>query len=154
MEKLFNLLLSKNLTISFAESMTGGYLSHEMTKYPNASKVLIGSIISYNKEIKTSILKVKEETINKYSIVSSNVSIEMLNGLKNLINSDIYVSVTGNAGPSFEINTNKLECFISINYNNQTLTINHTFESNVRLENIKNVSEIVEENLISLILNK
>ena len=68
MKKLFNKLHKHNLTISFAESMTAGYLSYSIAKNSGASNVLIGSIVAYNTNIKLNILKVKKILIISYFI--------------------------------------------------------------------------------------
>ncbi|HKL95296.1 MAG TPA: CinA family protein [Haploplasma sp.] len=153
MKELLDKLLSKQLTIAFAESMTGGYISSELTKIPEASKAFLGSVVSYSQDVKMGILNVKKETINKYSLVSSNVSLEMARGLLKVINANISVSITGNAGPTLEANTNELECYITVIFRSVERTINYRFKENNRLNNIieatnkviEIVNEIIEE---------
>lgn len=97
---LFELLKEKKLTISFAESITGGNISGEFVKNPGASEVLLGGIVAYSNEIKTKLLNVSQDTLNKFGAVSEECAKEMVIGLKDKFNSDISVSITGIAGPT------------------------------------------------------
>jgi nicotinamide-nucleotide amidase len=102
---VLDILLKKNLTISFAESITGGNLSGELVKNPGSSKVFTGGIVSYSNEMKKSILGVTDDSLSKYGAVSEQVVKEMVYGLKNISGSEISISVSGIAGPdggSFE----------------------------------------------------
>ncbi|RVU54164.1 competence/damage-inducible protein A [Anaerosphaera multitolerans] len=99
-EALVRKLIEKNLTIGFAESITGGLLSSKLTSVKNASKVLKNSIISYSNESKVQVLKVSEDTLNNFGAVSYETSIEMAEGLYNMGLCDIAVSITGEAGPN------------------------------------------------------
>ena len=148
---MFKLLKEKGLTISVAESMTGGLLSYYLTKNPGASNIFMGSIVAYTKYIKINILKVKAETISNYSIVSKEVALEMAKGLRDLIDSNIYVSITGNAGPTFEENTNNLNCFIAILWENCEKVIEYNFKTNLSIKNMRKVVEIIENEIIKMI---
>ncbi len=96
---LINKLLEKNLTISFAESMTGGLMASMLTKEAGASNVMKNSIVTYSNIAKIKMLGVSEDTIEQYGAVSRQTAYEMAKGLKNINLSDINVSVTGEAGP-------------------------------------------------------
>ena len=85
----------KPLTISTAESCTGGMIASKLIEVPGISKNFIESIVSYSNEAKIKRLKVKKETLEKYGAVSEEVAREMLAGLK----TDIRISTTGIAGP-------------------------------------------------------
>ena len=85
----------KPLTISTAESCTGGMIASKLIEVPGISKNFIESIVSYSNEAKIKRLKVKKETLEKYGAVSEEVAREMLAGL----NTDIGISTTGIAGP-------------------------------------------------------
>ena len=93
------LLQEKNLTISLAESCTGGLVASRLTDIPGASASLISGVVSYSNESKINILKVKEDTIRKYGAVSPQTAEEMAVGAKRLSNTDIGLSITGIAGP-------------------------------------------------------
>ncbi|MHB9314684.1 CinA family nicotinamide mononucleotide deamidase-related protein [Fusobacterium polymorphum] len=85
----------KPLTISTAESCTGGMIASKLIEVPGISENFIEGIVSYSNEAKIKRLKVKKETLEKYGAVSKEVAREMLAGLK----TDIGISTTGIAGP-------------------------------------------------------
>ena len=85
----------KPLTISTAESCTGGMIASKLIEVPGISENFIEGIVSYSNEAKIKRLKVKKETLEKYGAVSEEVAREMLTGLK----TDIGISTTGIAGP-------------------------------------------------------
>ena len=84
-----------SLTISTAESCTGGMVASKLIEVPGISENFIESIVSYSNEAKIKRLKVKKETLEKYGAVSEEVAREMLAGLK----TDVGISTTGIAGP-------------------------------------------------------
>lgn len=92
-------LRSKKLTLSIAESCTGGYLSHLITSVPGSSDYFLGSMVPYAYEIKMRQLGVKPETLEKYGAVSEPTIIEMANIVRAKFNSDIGVATSGIAGP-------------------------------------------------------
>jgi len=94
------LLKEKELTLATAESCTGGAIAKSITSVAGASKYFIGSVVSYNERIKTTILGVLPETIQKHSVVSKAVAEEMAKGVQQLYTTDYAISVTGNAGPT------------------------------------------------------
>lgn len=98
-EKMVKLLSKKGLTISVAESCTGGCFAKMITDISGASKVLGESYVTYSPDAKIRILGVKPETIEKYSVVSCEVAMEMAEGVKNVSSADIGLSFTGYAGP-------------------------------------------------------
>ena len=85
----------KPLTISTADSCTGGMKDIKLIEFPGISENFIESIVSYSNEAKIKRLKVKKETLEKYGAVSEEVAREMLAGLK----TDVAISTTGIAGP-------------------------------------------------------
>ncbi|MCX7748990.1 MAG: competence/damage-inducible protein A [Clostridia bacterium] len=98
-EVVGELLISRNITISLAESCTGGLLSNKLTGIPGISKVFNRAVISYSNESKIENLGVKPETINKYGAVSKETAEEMALGIRNASKTDIGLSITGIAGP-------------------------------------------------------
>jgi len=100
LEKLISLIRKKNLTISFAESCTGGLLSASFAAIPGVSDIFQGSVVSYSNEVKQSLLGVQAETLQKFGAVSEQTVREMAIGAKKILKTDIVVSVSGIAGPS------------------------------------------------------
>jgi nicotinamide-nucleotide amidase len=93
------LLRQKSLTLSIAESCTGGLLSHYITKVSGASQVFDGGIVCYTDQVKHEQLSVPKETLQKEGAVSSQVAHFLAESVKEKFQSSIGVSVTGVAGP-------------------------------------------------------
>ena len=96
---LLDLMAEKRLTLSIAESCTGGYLSYLLTQHAGSSKVFLGGAVSYSNELKENLLGVKDETIIKYGAVSEETVIEMVKGALSNFKSDFAIAITGIAGP-------------------------------------------------------
>jgi len=93
-------LIKRNESIVFAESCTGGLLSSQITSVSGSSKVFKGSVIAYSNEVKNLLLNVPNKLLNTYGAVSEEVAESMAIGVKNKLNSDWAISVSGIAGPS------------------------------------------------------
>jgi nicotinamide-nucleotide amidase len=98
-QELVLILKEKNLTISTAESCTGGLIAKKLTDIPGSSAVFKGSIIAYSNEIKENFLDVSPATLKQYGAVSENTAAEMASGIQKKFITDISVSTTGIAGP-------------------------------------------------------
>jgi len=94
-----NLLLVNKLTLSVAESCTGGYLSHLITSVPGSSKYFAGGMVAYSNEIKFRDLGVHRETLDQHGAVSEATIREMASQVRNKFNTDIGVATSGIAGP-------------------------------------------------------
>jgi nicotinamide-nucleotide amidase len=94
------LLLSSNMTVSTAESCTGGLVSDRLTNVSGSSKYFNGGVVAYSNEIKSSVLNLNKDIINSHGAVSDEVAMEMARGVKEKFSSDIGISTTGIAGPS------------------------------------------------------
>ena len=128
MIELVQLLKEKNLTIGSVESMTGGLFASSITSVPGASKVFKGSIVSYSALVKENVIGVKEETIEKYGVVSKEVAYEMAKEGRDVLDVDICVSVTGNAGPTTEPGQAGVgEVYIGVSSKKKTLTFKKNF---------------------------
>ena len=92
-------LIKKKLTISVAESCTGGLLAHNFTKLANSSKYFQMGLITYSNEAKIKILKVNKNIIKKYGAVSKECCKSMVQNLSKISKSKINISITGIAGP-------------------------------------------------------
>ena len=94
---LVELLLKNNMTISFAESCTGGMLASTLINVSGSSNAINESYVTYSEEAKMRILGVSKETLNKYTVYSSEVAEEMAEGLKKVTHANVCASVTGKA---------------------------------------------------------
>lgn len=92
-------LARRSLTISVAESCTGGLLGSRITDVPGSSAYFMGGIIAYSNEVKIKELQVKEDTIAEHGAVSEETAREMAINIKRLMNTDLGLAVTGIAGP-------------------------------------------------------
>jgi nicotinamide-nucleotide amidase len=100
-EKLVgNLLKSKGLMVSTAESCTGGNIAHQFTTIPGSSEFFKGSVVAYSNEVKTNVLQVSAEDLEKYGAVSQAVVEQMAINIRKLLKSDISVATSGIAGPT------------------------------------------------------
>ncbi|MDR0818204.1 MAG: competence/damage-inducible protein A [Oscillospiraceae bacterium] len=95
-------LKAKNLTLSSAESVTGGLIAKRLTDIPGSSAVFKGGVVSYSDEAKIALLGVSADTLDKYGAVSSETAREMALGAKAKLGTDFAVATTGNAGPDGE----------------------------------------------------
>lgn len=93
------LALTRNFTISCAESCTAGYLGKVITDLPDSSAYFTGGVIAYSNAIKTSLLQVSPELLKAYGAVSLECAEAMALGCKVLFKSDYAISITGIAGP-------------------------------------------------------
>lgn len=93
------LLKEKKWMLAFAESCTGGYISHLLTLIPGSSQYFKGAIVSYSNEMKEKSLHVNTQTIERFGAVSEETVIEMLDGLLSHTNADVGVAISGIAGP-------------------------------------------------------
>ena len=92
-------LIQKKLTISVAESCTGGLLAHNLTKLANSSNYFKMGLTTYSNQAKIKILKVNKNLIKKYGTVSKECCISMVKNLSKISKSKINISITGIAGP-------------------------------------------------------
>jgi nicotinamide-nucleotide amidase len=97
--KIVKLLTKKKLTVSFAESCTGGLLASTITSISGSSKVFTMGFITYSNNAKVKLLKVPKKTINRYGAVSYETCLSMLKNLSKISKSSISISITGVAGP-------------------------------------------------------
>ncbi|MDZ7634284.1 MAG: nicotinamide-nucleotide amidohydrolase family protein [Bacteroidales bacterium] len=98
-EVIGKLLLNNNLTLSTAESCTGGKIASLITSVPGSSAWFRGSVVAYDNSIKTGVLLVDPETIRLKGAVSQETSVAMARGIRRLTGTDYSIAVTGIAGP-------------------------------------------------------
>ena len=98
--KLVNLLIKKKITVSFAESCTGGLLASSITSISGSSKVFNMGLVTYSNNSKINLLKISKKTIKKYGAVSYETCLSMVENLSKISKSKISISITGIAGPN------------------------------------------------------
>ena len=154
---LIEYLLKHKQSLSIAESCTGGYLSHIITKQNGSSKYFTGSVVAYSNNIKENILKVNNNDINKYGAVSKQVVEQMAKGVREKLNSDFSIATSGIAGPDGGSKEKPVgTIWIAISSKSKTiskmLSLNGTREDNIKQSSYKAL-ELLETLLVWLILN-
>ena len=97
---LANQLLQRKITLSIAESCSGGLISKRLTDVAGSSSFFLGSIVAYSNEIKVNQLGVSKKTLEQEGAVSEAIARQMVISIQKLTNSDIAISTTGISGPS------------------------------------------------------
>ncbi|MBS2969058.1 competence/damage-inducible protein A [Metabacillus sp. KIGAM252] len=99
LQEVTDQLIERKITISSAESLTGGLFSEQLTTVKGTSSVLKGGIVCYSNSVKQNLLRVKPETLENHGAVSRQCAREMAENIRRLAESDIGISFTGVAGP-------------------------------------------------------
>jgi nicotinamide-nucleotide amidase len=99
-ELVGQLLVQKNQTLALAESCTGGYISHRITRIGGSSAYFYGGAVTYSNDAKVRFLGVNPKTLETYGSVSRETSLEMSRGIRERTGASVGLSVTGIAGPS------------------------------------------------------
>ena len=154
-EILHDLLISKNLTISTAESCTGGELSHLITSVSGSSNYFLGGICTYQTQKKSEILGVSEDLIKEKTVVSEEVAQAMSLGCQKLFKTDISLSTTGVAGPnSDEFESEVGTVFYSIRVQNFEKTFKLYLPHLERKDFMNFVSMKVLQDLIEILIKE
>lgn len=99
-KKIINKLIKNKITISVAESCTGGLITSEITSVPNSSNIFNLGLITYSNQSKEKLLKIKKQNLKKYGAVSAQICRDMVENLFKISKTDLCISTTGIAGPS------------------------------------------------------
>ncbi|MFJ5713266.1 competence/damage-inducible protein A [Neobacillus sp. NPDC093127] len=99
LQELMNALKERKLTVTAAESLTGGLFQQELTTISGASSVFKGGVVCYSNEIKQQILQVTQDTLEKHGAVSEQCAKELAENAARIFAADIGISFTGVAGP-------------------------------------------------------
>ena len=143
--KIIQKLCNKhNLSLSTAESCSGGYLSKLITDTSGSSKFYNGSIIAYSNKVKTDILGVPNDALVKSGAVSREVSILMAEGVLNLIDSDIAVSTTGIMEQSEQDDTKPPQVYITVKSQKHLSVTHHYLEGNRDENRLKTINYAFE----------
>ena len=130
-QELSELLIAKGLTISVAESCTGGSLSQALTSIPGASSYFDCGYITYSNQSKVEMLGVDIQAIKTYGAVSEEVSRLMVKNLYSITKSKICISTTGIAGPTGNTKYKPLGLiYIGIKYKNKIKIYKKIFKGN------------------------
>ena len=149
--KIIKKLIKNNVSVSTAESCTGGLLSSKITSIPGVSKIFNMGLITYSNNAKIKLLKIKPSKIKKFGAVSCEIAIIMVNNLQKISKSKICISITGIAGPSGGTRKKPVGLvYIGIKYRKKTIIINKKFKGSRK--NIQNKTiEVIFKNLEKLI---
>jgi len=127
-EAIGKLLMSRGLTISVAESCTGGLISSTLTNTPGSSAYFVGGVVAYSNVVKTSVLGVSETTLLEEGAVSKKTACEMADGVRRLLGADVGLSATGIMGPDDGTETKPVgTVWIGLSMENSTLAIRQQF---------------------------
>ncbi|MCD6299603.1 MAG: CinA family protein [Dehalococcoidales bacterium] len=153
-QEIGTLLRQKGLTLGAVESATGGLISHLITDIPGSSDYYKGSVTAYSNETKIKVVGVKEETINKYGVVSYQVAEEMAQGGRKILAADLCIADTGIAGPTGDTPGKPLGLFyLGLSHKEGTYSRQHNFQGN-REQNKQSAAEAalswLKEYLLSL----
>ena len=131
------MLMKNELTLSTAESCTGGFLAHKITSISGSSRYFIGSVIAYSNQIKENQLGVNTTTLTNYGAVSEQTVIEMVKGALALLKTDIAVATSGIAGPGGGTPEKPVgTIWLAVGNRNHTLTLKLQLNKD-RLRNIQ-----------------
>ena len=151
-QSLHKKLIKKKITLSVAESCTGGLLAHNLTKLANSSKYFQMGLTTYSNQAKINILKVNKDIIKKYGSVSSECCKAMVKNLSKISKSKINISITGIAGPGGASKNKPVGLvYIGIKVGNKILVKENRFKSKNRFlvqkttvkETLKIINEII-----------
>lgn len=150
-EELGNLLKSKKLSLSTAESCTGGGAAAAITSVAGSSEYFMGGIVAYSNDVKVSLLHVSSETLEKYGAVSRETVMEMAAGAMNTLKTDCAIATSGIAGPgggSLEKPVGTI--WIAVAYKNEIVTVMQTGD-NGRAKNVQNAIQNAMDLLIEIL---
>ncbi|PWS28945.1 competence/damage-inducible protein A [Pedobacter yonginense] len=134
---IINIMKEKGLTLSTAESCTGGYIAHLITQHPGCSSVYWGGAVAYAYELKESVLGVKESTLTTFGAVSEQTVTEMAEGALKNFGTDYSIAVSGIAGPDGGTEDKPVgTVWIAVSSKKKTVAKVFNF-SNKRIQNIE-----------------
>jgi nicotinamide-nucleotide amidase len=144
-EILGDLLTQKKLTLSVAESFTGGFISDLITDTPGSSAYFIGSAVTYNNLLKIKLLGVKKKTLETYGAVSKQTALEMVDGVWKRFSSDCALSSTGIAGPSGGTLSKPVGlCYLAARHNTKKTVKKINFGKNRRMNKERGAAAALE----------
>ena len=148
--KIVELLTKKKLTVSFAESCTGGLLASSITSISGSSKVFNMGLVTYSNNAKVKLLQVPKKTITKYGAVSYETCISMVKSLSKISKSNISISITGIAGPNGGTKEKPVGLvYIGLKKGSKIIIKKNLFKSKKRIS----IQKITAKQALKMILN-
>ncbi len=148
-KKIIKIFIKKNITISVAESCTGGLLSSKITSENGVSKIFNMGLITYSNKAKSNLLNIDSHYIKKYGAVSYETASIMVKNLQKLTKSKLCISTTGIAGPSGGTKTKPVGLvFIGILYKNKVIIYEKKFKgsrSQIQQKTLKAICTVLEK---------
>lgn len=120
--KIHGIFRNMSLTLSVAESCTGGLISHYLTNFPGAGKFFHSGVIAYSIDAKVSILGVSSETISRHGVISLETVSEMAEKVRLLTKTDYSLATTGNLGPDILENKERGLVYIAVSKKGEIFT--------------------------------
>ena len=141
-KSVINKIRKSDLTISFAESCSGGNIAAEVIKISGVSDIFMGGIVTYSNEAKIDVLNVSEQEIKKFGVVSENIAFLMAKNSKELFKTSLSLATTGNLGPLSSDNRSKVgEIYICLIFHEKVF---HK-KLNLKSTRVENINKLVFE---------
>ena len=148
--KIVELLTKKNLTVTYAESCTGGLLASSITSISGSSKVFNMGLVTYSNNAKVKLLQVSKKTITKYGAVSYETCLSMVKNLSKISKSNISISITGVAGPSGGTKEKPVGLvYIGLKKGSKTIIKKNLFKSKKRIS----IQKVTAKEALKMILS-
>ena len=149
-EEINKLFREKGLSLGSVESFTGGLFAKEITSVPGASHFFKGSLITYATEEKNRLLDISYDDIDQYGVVSEQIAYQMALKGQQLLNVDVCVSFTGNAGPDAMEGKKVGEIYIGVAYLDKVEVYPFLLKGDretIQKEGVKNALAILEKKI-------
>ncbi len=141
-KSVINKIRKSGLTISFAESCSGGNIAAEVIKISGVSDIFMGGVVTYSDEAKIDVLKLTKQEINKFGVVSKNIAFLMAKNSKELFKTSLSLATTGNVGPLSSDNRSKVgEIYICLIFHEKVF---HK-KLNLKSTRVENINKLVFE---------
>ncbi len=120
-KRVHEIFKKRGLTLSVAESCTGGLISHYITALPGASNFFEAGVVTYSAATKREILGISASTIENYGVISESTAKEMAEKVRSLTGTDYSLSTTGNIGPEVLEGKEKGLVYIAVSRTGRTI---------------------------------
>ena len=154
--RVHEIFRKRGLTLSVAESCTGGLISNYITTLPGASNFFEAGVVTYSAEAKKKILGISPSTIEKYGVISENTAREMSDKVRSLTGVDYALSTTGNLGPDVLERKEKGLIYIAVSKTGQTISKEIRLTGNreenkqaASLSALRLLTEVIEQTAIA-----